>query len=478
MISRLLATLLGLFASSVGPHARADDAASVRVEILVAEAEKLYRTEKTPQAIAKYDQASALAFAEGAVGRAFELSRTAAAILQASGEEAKAGQRLRRLALGSADHPDAAATHWAAVVCLWNGGVGGGNAQQNAAELDEALREHLDQWREAPSARQAYPRRVRVLLVLQDWREAAALCEQLGSAELAAAGLLPSYASAVIALRGEADSQELLRHATNFLQPAVTGPENQWPTEWDPSQRQAALTLARIHLAYGAAGPRYPYRLLAASATGAPRPTAAWDLAALPSMLQAAAAVGDWEVARQVAARASRQPTSALRPVVVELSRQVAANPSEDAALELLADFTQGDDLPDDPGWLQRGRLLVRARRGDADAADQLAAEPPAGSTPRGDDRRLAAQTLAKQADEESQQRALSLWTQLERPASKGSREFHEARVARIELLDRLGRREEAAKLWRLTEALYKPPADERLRARREELARRLGAPR
>ncbi|WP_197531409.1 hypothetical protein [Posidoniimonas corsicana] len=445
----------------------AEDAASVRVEILVSDAEKLYRGKRPKQAVAKYDQASALAFTEGASGRAFELSRTAAAILQSVGEEAEAGQRLRRLAIANGTHPDAGATHRAAIACLAK------SADADPQSYEEALREHIDNWPDAKSTPAIEGRLISWLASQRRWAELLPMLESVAVDDPRfpdAAGL---YADAVIGVRRQGDAAELLRRATGQLQPSITGDDNRWPDEWTPHQRAAALGLARIHLAYGDAGPQYPYRLLAAAVSGRPASDAQWRSVAVPLLVEAAVAAGHPEQAAAAAADLPADNSPALRRLVGFLEARLRESSADESAAKLLLTATRDASRDDAPGWLRRGRAAALAASGEHEAAQELLASLDEESRAGPDYDRLSALALAGKTDADSRRRAVRLWRRVESRQQPGSQGWHEARLARIELLAQLGRRDEARKLLSLTAALYPPPklaaqAELRTRLQRE----------
>ncbi len=473
MCCRLLLLLLLPTAVCFGD----DNSASVRVAILVADAEKLYREGQPRQAVELYDKAAAKAFAEGATGRAFELSRTAAAVLQAAGEHADAGQRLRRLALSNAAHPDAAVTHHAAIVCLAQGAsedAAGGNAYA------EAMAEFLDQWPEDTAAPEVAWWLVKWRVSSGEWQEAIDLLLPVSMEDPHHDEATRLLGRAVVGrlkqLRREGASarevKKVVLLATSRLQPLITGTDNKWPSSWTNLQRGAALTLARMHMEYADSGPQYPYRLLTAAATGAPAAGEAWRAEALPLLVRASLEAGEPAKAIEWAGRLTKTSLSHSRELVAWLEPQAIATPDDQALGELLVLLSErlgGENVPE---WLDRGHAAGLVSLGRNEEALRILASLVERRPKDAVVLELYAIALARQPSEEAQREALALWCGIEDRSPPGKPRWRQARLTRIELLRAIGERDEAQKLLRLTRALYPEPVDARLLERTRELDR------
>ncbi|MCA9240586.1 MAG: hypothetical protein KDA37_10315, partial [Planctomycetales bacterium] len=319
-----------------------EPSASVRTAILVADAEKLYRDGKYQEAVTLYDKASARAFSEGAVGTAFELSRTAAAVLQAQGQFGEAGDRLRRLALANADHPEAADSHRAGIVCLAEAMK---NTPSRATDYADAMSEFLQQWPQHPACDE-------VRWWLAKWRLASGSPRQAIKLLLAvpvdnsnheqAMRLLGDAGLATLAQLSQqgADAKERGAFVTDFthdLQPVVTGEANRWPTQWSDAQRAAAVSLARVHLACGQANAAYAHRILTAAAAGRPAADQGWLAEAAPVLVRTALATRDLSGALGWVGRLSPASAPRCEHLVGELETEAidGAEPASAGALLL-----------------------------------------------------------------------------------------------------------------------------------------------
>lgn len=458
---------------SCGAYAE-DRSASVRVAILVADAEKLYREGKLREAVELYDKAAARAFSEGATGRAFEVSRTAAAVLQEVGDSSEAGARLRRLATGAPDHPDAAAAHHAAIVCLAQSSL---QSKEAGEEYADAMVEYLEQWPHGKSAEETNRWLANWRLANGQWQEAMQLCEEVVSGAPRYAEYLAVYglaASQQIAhLSSKEEAKQLAQQATSKLLPLVTGEHNRWPKQWTETQRNAALALARVHMAFGESGPQYPYRLLNAAASGDPKPSGAWSDQALPLLVTACVEAGEFEKAATWSQRLPESSAESVKPLVGSLVERVLEGGDRRAIGELLLGLTErfSDEASSDApqmgrvaGWIATGKIEVALRE------LALREKGPADRTVR----RLSALALSQRADEESRQEAMAIYRDLEIENRPGGPGWYRARLSRMELLIAMGQRSDAQKLLKLTQALYAAPTEVSLRERLELLVTKL----
>ncbi|MEM6330435.1 MAG: hypothetical protein AAF790_09310, partial [Planctomycetota bacterium] len=228
----------------------------------------------------------------------------------------------------------------------------------------------------------------------------------------------------------------------------------------------------------------YAARLLRTAADANPPPAADWQARAKP-LLAAALVRGKklGKAARLLPAGISltRDNSADLLDALLRLTRdppEAGASktdtPKTDAALqreagELLLALLQrvpvdegpGDEDPidersgsDSQAWrlpYRAAALRATSRQADALAAAQrLAGERPDDLQAQ---QQLAA-LLATQPGEADRRRALALWRQLEGRSGRGTADWRRARLARIELLEGLGQRRQAAKLLRITRVL------------------------
>lgn len=471
--------LLLTLALCVAPpqYAGGQPSASVRVAILVADAEKLYREGKQKEAVRLYDRAAARAFSEGARGRAFELSRTAAAVLDAIGEPANAGGRLRRLAMAHPDHADAPQTYVDALVCLARVPP---DERDAATDYLAALDEFLKQWPTHAHADSVRWWRANALAACQDWE--AAVSAQLAAEPPAARraqtlALLGVAGEARITEMKEQDlppeaSKALVLRLTNRLKPIITGQQNRWPDRWTSAQRSAAVSLARVHLAYGRSGRDYPYRIIVAAVEGDPPADAPWLETALPVLVAASVNARDFD--RAVSACAdldpnANEPAASLADRLERWAMESEHGPRIGEVLLALA--RRYEDAPQ-ATWAPRAVAVGNALRGapQPGATEALAEHGPADKRLLG----LQAAALGRSASEEDLNRAITLYKQLEAREPPSSRAWYAARLNRVELLLALGQRGTAKKLLDLTRTLHPRPAGDALAEQFDRLQEKL----
>ena len=104
---------------------------------------------------------------------------------------------------------------------------------------------------------------------------------------------------------------------------------------------------------------------------------------------------------------------------------------------------------------LEMYRATALAAIGDRHGAANLLAQLAAQSPDNGDIQERYAQLLAGSESVSEQRQALAAWAAVEQRSRPGGDRWQRARRARIELLHRIGDREEADKLLRLTRLLY-----------------------
>lgn len=436
-------------------------------------AEHFYRAGDPAAAIAAYDQAAELGRKEGNRTAAFAAERSAAAVAQQQRDFKNAAARFRRLALGSLDQAESAGDHREAVLCLAavaQQAVSSDppSAAQAYAEYLDLCREHLRHWSAGPTAGEVQWWLGRALAARSQWPTA---IETLKTIEPSSPHysdsiqvLATAYRHAVQSQSNTSQRRQLVAEATQHLQAAILGEDNQWPTKWTSSQRVCAVELARMQL--GAGGASYAERMLHAALGGKPAAEKAYREMAVP--LLAMSLVMQKKTAEAVATLrqgAGSQSLAGLADrLVTQLVEQTAdqqkdASPSsEQAALGQLLLATldlAGDDAEQWETPTMRYRAAALAAIGNTAEAQTYYAALIKQFPRNGQLQQEFAQVLSRGSTSEDLEQALAAWGRVESGSRRGGPRWQQARQARIHTLTRLGRQQEADKLEKLTNLLY-----------------------
>ncbi|MEO1498378.1 MAG: hypothetical protein AAFV43_14635 [Planctomycetota bacterium] len=368
-------------------------------EAIAREAGAAFRRGDRQAALDRFDEAAAEAFRVEATGAAFEYALAAAELTRAAGDHADAARRFRRAALSAVRDPRAAAAHEAGCLAAAEAFRADGSAKA-MSYYGELLAEHLATWPRGASAAEIGARRRDWLLLSGDWRSLLAEPPAPSPDGPSIDRRLQAYRLAFAEPIDAADYATLLATATDELQPMVLTDARRWPKRWTVWQRDAALLLARGHLARGRPGAEYARQMLRVAWRGSPRASDDWRRRAGPALIVSSLAAEDRETAKAVRSQL-------LRGELIELTvveRQLATN------------------APD--RWPA--------------IAERLAATPqPVESSRR--------------SVEEPEADTLAAWTERERNAPRNSGEWRRARLARIRRLHADGHTDDARKLLRLT---------------------------
>ncbi len=447
----------------------------------LAAAATLYHEGKAAEAVAAYDRAVVELDQTGQTDGAVEAAMAAAAIVREAGDVAEATRRYHALAASHPGHPRAPEAHRLAILCVTD-------RMRTAAPADRAplmaqyealLREHLTAWPEAATTDQVRWWLGRLLAAGHDWSAARQVLQQIPPANAhfpAAAQLVAEcyeHELRTVAQRDAERRATLLTAATQYLQPIITGPRNRWPDTWSELQLATAASLARLHLAYGDDPPDYAERLLAAAMRGAAAAPdgATWQQSVRPLLVVALVRSGKLSEARSELALSASAPPATLIEVVDlldgQLDREAAGRQQAigqlmlDAIQSLSARRNQLD--AEASARLNRQYAAALAAVGERDAAleqlRRLAAQRPNDGQLQED----YAALLAEGGTTDALREALAAWQKIEARSHRGGPRWIRARQARIELLGRLGERQEAEKLLQLTRLLY-PDWDRRAR--------------
>lgn len=436
-------------------------------------AEHFYRAGNPAAAIAAYDQAAELSRNQGNRTAAFAAERSAAAIAQQQRDFQNAAARFRRLALGSLDQAESAGDHREAVLCL------AAVAQQTArsdppaanqayAEYLDLCREHLRHWSSGPTAGEVQWWLGNALAARGQWTAA---IETLKTIEPSSPHfgdsiqvLAKAYRHALQSESNASQRRQLVAEATQRLQAAILGEDNQWPTTWTSSQRVCAVELARMQL--GAGGASYAERMLHAALGGKPAADQAYREKAVPLLAmslvlqkktaEAVATLRQGAGGQSLAGLADRLVTQLVEQTAAQ--QQDASPSSEQAALGqllLAALDLAGDDAKQWETPATRYRAAALAAIGNIAEAQTYYAALVKQFPRDGQLQQEFAQVLTRGSTVEELEQALAAWGRVESGSRRGGPRWQQARQARIHTLTRLGRQQEAEKLEKLTNLLY-----------------------
>ena len=450
--------------------AGADASSSAMAQVHAAE--HFFRAGQLTAAVEAYDQAAKQYRNQQQRNQAFAAERSAAAVVQKQGNYLDAASRFRRLSLGSVDRDDSAIDHRESLLCL---AMVVRDATPN--EREEALanylaacREHLRHW---PNGNTASEVRVWLARALASRRQWQAVLETLEASqpgmvtdEEAFVLLAVAYRSRIAELTEASARRQLAQQARARLQPFIIGSGDSigWPAQWTDAQRTCALELARMTLDTDDIA--YAENMLVASLKNNPRPSAEYVEQATPVLAMAYVLGGKTRSAIDLLRQSADGGvgTNSLEGLAERLTDELStyaleATPrtTERAALgqlllsvvELAGEGTAQWKLPAD-----RYRAAAYAAIANQAEASKLYESLIAQLPKNGDLREEYAALLGSSTNNADREKALALWSQLERGSTRGGDRWHRARQARIDLLITLGRRQEAEKLKTLTRIL------------------------
>lgn len=469
-------------AESLVGRALATSQPTGNADALLLAAKNLYLNGRPDEALAAYDQAAAHFATSQRPNEAFAAAMTAAAIVRQENRWADAAERYRRLSLDEPRHPRAAEAHRLAILSMADllRERDGEERQPIAASYEALLDEHLKRWPDGPVADQVRWWLGRLLASRHDWKAARGVLQQIPPSsehfQNAVYLVVECYEAELKRSDGPendaTDRQaELLATVTKYLEPVVARMHNQPPGEWTELECWAAVTLADLQLRYATGRPTDAVRLLgpvvralfAGSESQAEGPDPAWQQQALSLYIVTLAHIGKHEDAGNLLQWQAANFPAALPGTLDRLGEQLTADGSvaERETAELVLEGLQLVDpqqiTVDEPTRrrLVRRRASALAVAGRRDEALREYADLAERLPDDGNIQESYAVLLAQSESPAELREALTRWHEVEQRSRSGSPRWRRARRARIELLVRLGRRDEAEKLLRLTRLLY-----------------------
>jgi hypothetical protein len=311
-------------------HALGGNASGAGAAVLARTADNFYRQGDLDQAAATYEKAADQALAAGDAALALELASKGALVQQNRQEHVDAARRFRTAALRDPAQPQASAAH---LQGAWNLAQQVRRDPQSAEAYVAALHEHLQTWPTATSTAQAALWLGQWQTARQQWREALAAYAQvpLDSPKLdeaiPAAGKAARHWLSTSVASGKSVSSDLIT-ALSFFQRVLFSEGGRLPERWTQTQRDAALAIAELRLAYepGSAGEVEP--LLTAALQSAQDLPAAWQQeATLQRILALAALPGRERDAQAAIAQVAAASPDQLLASIDRMSQVAASSP-------------------------------------------------------------------------------------------------------------------------------------------------------
>jgi TolA-binding protein len=461
---------------------------------LIRRAQRDYAAGQHEVAAEAYAVASAAALAKGQSDLAFDLSYTRGSILLEREQFEAAAEELRQLADRLPQHSRAAAAHLLAAYALGRRYEQQRTQSQREA-YTQALEDHLARYAESPTAGDAHFMLGRLQEQRVQWSKALPqyLAVPVDHPRGHEATIAAARCCQAILTRMKQQGQPweaLQREACQAIADRLQQLPEDW-SAWSTAQAEAVLGLTRLMLTsappdYRAADRQLEMLQRVVAAHRADNSPTWKDVARqmLPLRLLTLAGTGRNEVARSLLTQLPGDDPQQLWAVVRGLDQLAAAEPAGNiveltelcvAAVARLEPL-RGQLSPADQHEFDMARLRAYVVTGRWDPAVRVGQEL-AGTWSKdvGRMQELAA-VLQRSSAPELQQLARNCWRRVEALTPAGSNDWLSARAAVIELAYRLGEKEDAAKLFKVTRLLYPQLPSEDLRQRYDALERSLSS--
>ena len=445
---------------------------------LVKAAESFYRAGRDAEALAAYDRAWKQAVDDKQPQSGFDAAFTAAAIEQSRENHPSAATRFHQLALAVPAHTRASEAH---LLAIFNTAQ---TLKTTASEAVQAYRnllaEHLDKWPASQTANQARLWLARLDEREQKWAEAIALYAAVPSdhpqqAE-AAAAMGRCYLAWLAALRGAGEpTAERAAAAAKHFEGLITGGAGALPSLWTEAHRTAALDAARVWLDFTNNAARAE-AILTAALNGASDAPPEWKRQAQSLMACALAAQGRRDDAAKLIEQLAGGDARQLLTLVEGLNRIASAAAAESrrdlASLTLQAAAPLREPAANralSADERRRVSLLVAqslTAAGQAQEARQAFSKLAAAYPKDAAVQEQYAETLLAATDAASLHEALERWRTLEQGSRPASERWFRAKLALATVHQRLGNKERALQIIKLTQVLHPDLGGPELKAR------------
>ena len=428
-------------------------------------AENAYLSGLFDEALATYDEASAMARQQNDTTRAFHYAFLAATIERERGKHGEALRRYRELATSHAANAKAAEAHQLAI--------------QQAAEIARSgepgtfdafvdlLREHLQFWPKSATADGVRWQLARVDQSQGRWVDAIAIYQQITSDfdrfEEVIQAVRRCYQNRLSEARTEGEPVEpIAMEAAGWFESLVLGANDRPPERWSPVARQAVLAAVEFRLQDKSQFDRAE-ALLKAALSGATDAPETWRSAAQSLLVCVLAGQERRLEAATLLDQISGVSKERLLAVLEGLARlSEGASPSvrsELANLQLrtIELLRRQSELLTAGQLLTLQRLSARALRDAGRGADALAAYEQLAQKYPGDGtiQEELASMLTGSNDRRLVERALTLWRTIEKRSPTATPRWFRAKYSIALLHYRLGNSEQARKMIVLLQVLH-----------------------
>lgn len=453
-----------LLASAAAPAAQ-----GMSRQSLEKTADGLARSGRWEEALAAYDHAAARARDENDAAGAFDLAFRAAAVLHQQQVHAAAAERFRKLALDQWQHPRASEAHLTAVYNAAQAAENNGATDhpETTDGLAALLAEHLQFWPQAPSAGEVRWQLGKWQERDRHWQAAIETYRGIGASHPrggeAVGAMAGCYRRWLAELReGQQATDGVADAAWQYFVGQTLDDRGQRRTQLGPRELAAVQAAAELRLEFSPRDAAAAESLLreALSTPGvddrsyqALLPALAWATALLGRQDQVDALVGRLgqtsgpvlatflerlDGGRGTVPDSARQAYHALQlaAATVALGQRESLSPVQQATVDRLF-----------------ARALADAGRIDETSRyfERLATERPRDATVVVEHARF----LASRDDRASLEAALAKWRLLERGTKPPAALWFEAKLEIARLHERLGNRQQAAKIVTVTQALH-----------------------
>ncbi|MHC4400359.1 MAG: tetratricopeptide repeat protein [Planctomycetota bacterium] len=452
------------------------------LDMWIQTAEDAYHSQRHDDALAAYDRAVSLAQKQGDPGRAFDLGFVAATIEHHRGRHPQAMSRYRRLALDMPSQPKAPQAH---VLALYHAGQMAKSQEEGSLEPYVAIaEEHLKNWPAASTADEVCWCLAHVWEHQGEWQKAVGqfqaispeyerFVEVVGAVE-------DGYEAWLDQLRvGGQPTAEVASEAAAWFESLVLGPENQLPEQWSPLERTAALTAARFRLDDSAVDLDRARWIVSAALDASDDASPPWRSAARCLLVSSLARQGRYDEASDVLRQISEGSPQELLDMLEGLSSIAAPGGDSRASLaELqlgaasLLDARREQLSPTARRDLDRARAEALALAGRSDEAREAYRRLSEAHPRDGEIQEGYARLLLGGKDPRSLQTALAKWREIAGRSTRGSDRWFRAKFAVALLHERSKNHEQAEKVIRLLQVVYRdrPLGDREVTARFLEL--------
>ena len=445
-------------------HVGAQPAASSRGSSPLRDADELYRTGQSDEALAAYDRAQEDALAAHDNETAFSAGYRAATVEHQRKRYQAAAERFRKLAIDLPKHNKAAGAHLLAIYDTAQ--LAREQPKRDSAGYLELLKEHLTHWPSGATAVQARLWLGSLYESRRQWRDAMSCYQdvalQPSKAVEAVAGVVRSCAQWLATMPAGEARQQAADEAIQWFEQYIVNARGEEIKPWPPASREAALAAARLWLAEVPHGFMQAHEVAAAALEKSPDAPAEWKNSI--GIIKVAALARQGRVSEAAAAldKITAGLPRELQLLMDQLSQAAAPatvdRRQEIARLQLrVGEMLRGHHGLDGPARIHMeitcARALVELRQSDKAVAalERLVTEFPTSAEVREE---LASVLTASGAPGDLQ-KALASWQELARKTKPGSERWFRANYGLAEVQLLTGKPSQARRTIKATQASH-----------------------